>query len=1086
MERQGYLPVFRAAFVTILFAALAAACSLQPSEEEEAMGILADTGVRGGLIVHVGCGDGKLTRALGAGNSYLVHGLDPDMENVQKARNHIQSVREYGKVSVERIVGDRLPYVDNLVNLVVAEDLGKISMDEVMRVLCPEGVACIKKGNQWKKTRKPRPLEIDEWTHYLHDPSNNAVAHDDAIGPPRRLQWVGSPRWSRHHDRMASMSALVSSGGRIFYIVDEGPISSILLPSEWSLIARDAFNGSVLWKKSIETWHPRLYPFKSGPAYLPRRLVAVGDKVYVTLGLSAPVTALDAATGEAIQTYEGTFATDEIIVSDGVLFLTLDESPRDFKDYKPVHENVGIERNRLMKEYFWNREGRKLVAVQAKSGEILWNAEHPAVPLTLAVDGQSVYFHDGERIVCLDRTSGKEKWSSIPIERRELIPTNIVPTLVVYKDVVLFSGCVRKMTAISAETGDVLWTSDYPPAGHYSAEDIFVTDELVWAGATAGSKDSGVFTGRNLHTGEIVSQFGPTVETYWFHQRCYRAKATDNYLLPSRTGIEFVDFRAKNWEIHHWVRGGCIYGIMPCNGLIYAPMNACACYPEAKLYGFNALAPELASRPELEELSEKERLFPGPIYDEPMEVRSEISDQAEWSTYRHDSARSGFTKSSVPAELEPAWEAELGGKLSSTVISENRVYVADVDAHTVNALDAEAGDVLWSFTAGGRVDSPPTVYQGRVFFGSADGFVYCLRATDGELAWRFRAAPIDQRLMAFEQLESVWPVHGSVLIQNGALYCVSGRSMFLDGGMRLLKLNPKTGQKMSERILNDRDPDTGENIQVRVRTLNMPVALPDILSSDGKSIYMRSQQFDLDGNRLYLGPHSGVPVEQGSVQTGESSHLFSPTGFLDDTWWHRSYWVYGQSFAGGHSGWYQAGRFAPSGRILVFDDTTVYGFGRKPMYFRWRTPLEYHLFAADKQAQIVEDSPVPHEGGAGMGEIRPQHTEYDWSKAVKLQARAMLLADKVLFIAGPPDLLDEEELYSQMGEEGLKGYRELEDQSAALKGEQGALLWAVSAEHGKILAEYPLGSLPVFDGMSAAGGKLYLSLMNGTVVCMGR
>ena len=78
-----------------------------------------------------------------------------------------------------------------------------------------------------------RPADIDEWTHFMHDASGNAVAHDTVVGPPRHLQWVGSPRWSRHHDRMASMSALVSTGGRMFYIMDEGSRISIQLPPKW-------------------------------------------------------------------------------------------------------------------------------------------------------------------------------------------------------------------------------------------------------------------------------------------------------------------------------------------------------------------------------------------------------------------------------------------------------------------------------------------------------------------------------------------------------------------------------------------------------------------------------------------------------------------------------------------------------------------------------------------------------------------------------------------------------------------------------------------------------------------------------------
>ena len=60
-------------------------------------------------------------------------------------------------------------------------------------------------------------------------------------------------------------------------------------PDKWFITARDAFNGVVLWKKKIAEWHPHLWPLKSGPANLPRRLVAVDDTVYVTLGIRAPV-----------------------------------------------------------------------------------------------------------------------------------------------------------------------------------------------------------------------------------------------------------------------------------------------------------------------------------------------------------------------------------------------------------------------------------------------------------------------------------------------------------------------------------------------------------------------------------------------------------------------------------------------------------------------------------------------------------------------------------------------------------------------------------------------------------------------------
>ena len=36
-------------------------------------------------------------------------------------------------------------------------------------------------------------------------------------------------------------------------------------------------------------------------------------------------------------------------------------------------------------------------------------------------------------------------------------------------------------------------------------------------------------------------------------------------------------------------------------------------------------------------------------------------------------------------------------------------------------------------TATSPVDGPPTAYRGTLRFGSADGWVYCLRTTDGRL-----------------------------------------------------------------------------------------------------------------------------------------------------------------------------------------------------------------------------------------------------------------------------------------------------------------------------------------------------------------
>ncbi len=56
---------------------------------------------------------------------------------------------------------------------------------------------------------------------------------------------------------------------------------------------------------------------------------------------------------------------------------------------------------------------------------------------------------------------------------------------------------------------------------------------------------------------------------------------------------------------------------------------------------------------------------------------------------------------------------------------------------------------------------------------------------------------------------------------------------------------------------------------------------------------------------------------------------------------------------------------------------------------------------------------------------------------------------------------------------------------AAYDGKLGGILWAAAAADGKKLAQYKLDAPPCWDGMAAANGKLYVSLEDGSVVCMG-
>ena len=1079
----------------------------QPGDDLKARRILDATGVKGGLVVHIGVGDGKLTAALCANDGpqgglrrSLVHGLDVKGKNVEKARDYIQSLGLYGSVSVERFDGQWLPYSDNLVNLIVSEDIGSVSMDEVMRVLAPGGVAYIRTGDDWIKKVKARPDEIDEWTHFLHDASNNAVSKDSVVGPPRQLQWVAGPPWARSHDHLASVSALVSSGGRIFYIVDEGPIAAVVLQPRWFLVARDAFSGVLLWKRSISRWQWHLRGFRSGPSDLSRRLVAVGDRVYVTLDIDGSLCELDAATGRTLRTYERTKGTLEMIHDERNLYVVVGEQPREQMPNKALDQDPRpgfVEVRSQRPGYREPQPPKAIVAIQVETGKQLWiksdSSTRELIPTTLAANKGRIFFQNANEIICLDARSGEDLWrADRPTSRSR--PTWSAPTLVVYGDVVLsgdravekrealnndLSGQVEwivssaggqapvgELIAFSVVNGERLWSC--PSRECYNAPvDVLVAGGLVWTGDLVRAKDPGITEGRDPVTGE-VKRTRPKDQAFFVagmgHHRCYRNKATDRYLLLGRSGVEFIDVATGKAIPNHWTRGTCQYGVMPCNGLLYVPPHSCACFITAKLNGFNCLAP---ARPKSEDGSRKtERLEKGPAYGKISNFRSQISNHNEWPTYRHDAARSGYTAEPISASIRLTWKTPLGGRLSSVVVAEGKVFVAQIDAHTVHALQADTGQQAWRFVAGGRMDSPPTIWEGHVFFGCADGWVYCLQASDGELAWRSRVAPEDRRIVAYDQLESLWPVSGAVLVREGIVYCAAGRSSYLDGGIRLCRLDAKTGRILSETLVDDRDPQTGYQRKGVIHGTNMPGLLPDVVSCDGESVYIRHVRFSLEGERLA----SNVP------------HLFSAAGFLDGTWWHRTYWLVGTAMTTSYGGWPRVGSQAPAGRLLVLDDSTVYGFGRNQyihhgahvgidgatiFHYKPKQDAE-HRFTYYRAFAISRESDA---NGSSLGQAKQRRTasapakNYRWTRTLPVLARALVLAQDKLFMAGPPDV------FATNGP------------AAAFENGQESLLYVASAEDGRELARYKLDSGPVFDGMAVAYGRLYISTEEGCVIC---
>lgn len=869
-----------------------------------AKGLMQESGFSGGLCVFLEPGSTDLAVSMAEGGAFIVQALYTDKKSLSEVRSKIRAQGVYGKVSAIQWDGKRLPYTDDLVNIIVTGKIGDHG-SEIERVLSPRGAAFTMDNRL--AFRKPVPDDIDEWSHYCHGPDGNPVANDERVGPPKHYQWVAGPLWLRDHDTDSSIDAMVTGGGRIFYMVDEAPISTPgqhALPDKWFLVGRDAFNGVLLWKIPVEKWGWREWKetwFQARPGDFPlnlqRRFVVEEDKVYVTLGYRAPVSQLDAGTGRVLKVYEGTDKANEIICRDGRLYVSIN-----------------------------GESAVRIICLEASSGKVLWQTAEkykgttkdyikfkemhggvkeskldPAV--NLAVDGAVVCLLDGRDLVCLGADDGKEKW------RTEVADEDGDAWLgsLIVQDKAVVCATANTLYGLSKSSGEKLWTQEKKQLGHlwYEWKDVFVIKGLVWTYSAELKKQGGVFSARwpdsfkgyDVMTGEVKKAIpAGDIFTAHHHHRCYRNKATERYILTSRRGTEFVDLIDGQHSVHNWLRGACHLGMMPANGLQYAPPHPCRCYVNEKLPGFNAIASERRVAYSVDK--DSVRFEKGSAYSE--ETGQKIGASAyDWPTYRHDPSRSGSTFCVLPDKLKLLWSVRGGPRLSAPIIADGKVFAASIDEHHVFALDMVTGSKLWEIAAGGRVDSPPTYYKGMVLFGSEDGWVYAVRAYDGELAWRFRAAPEERQIGSFGQLGSAWPVSGSVMVQNpstssgqAVAYFCAGRSSYLDGGIKVFGVDAITGKLLHQTVLEG--PETVLDNESQFKYGSGPGSLPDILQGDGKLVHMRDKSFD----------------ESLTVQSLSENRLRPLGGFLDDTYFRRADWYYKKSSC--------------FGQLIVHDDDGVY------------------------------------------------------------------------------------------------------------------------------------------------------------------
>jgi hypothetical protein len=315
-----------------------------------------------------------------------------------------------------------------------------------------------------------------------------------------------------------------------------------------------------------------------------------------------------------------------------------------------------------------------------------------------------------------------------------------------------------------------------------------------------------------------------------------------------------------------------------------------------------------------------------------------------------------------------------------------------------------------------------------------------------------------------------------VLVQEGDVYCTAGQSSFLDGGIHVYKLDVATGEMLGHARLDGPHYGLYEQNPFYAVTTNqwnrlektpkgyfpsycdIEGARSDILVSDGVDLHMGQTRITTD-----LETSSSLFEAAADKLTGRR-WLRPMNGFLDDTYFHRVGWHYSDQYCGGGN----AAGAASAGKLVVFDDEFAYG-----LQWEGEARGRYPNHLIGKGTLLVADRLETPSTQKGFNVIRD--ADPAWAVDVPQVVRAMVLtraanpdSGKVLFVSGP--------LEQTEGQDPLAPYR----------GEAAGTLWAVSASDGRKLAEWTLKGPPVFDGMAAANGRLYLALTDGKVICFGK
>ena len=181
----------------------------------------------------------------------------------------------------------------------------------------------------------------------------------------------------------------------------------------------------------------------------------------------------------------------------------------------------------------------------------------------------------------------------------------------------------------------------------------------------------------------------------------------------------------------------------------------------------------------------------------------------DWPQFRYDAHRSAASPEKLPAKLALHWVRELPAPRPAfplevrllfdgsyePVVMGKKMFVPSMVTDSVTALDVETGEVRWQFFAEAPVRFAPVAWEGKVFFTSDDGYLYCVDAANGKLRWKFRGLPQgqqDRKILGHGRLISLWPARGGAVLADGVIYFAAG--LWPGDGVFIYALDARSGK----------------------------------------------------------------------------------------------------------------------------------------------------------------------------------------------------------------------------------------------------------------------------------------------------